>query len=103
MAGKRKDGEEPKATRKRRKPAADGVASKPADKPSATAKPRRRPGPRRKASATPAVDERMLHALIAQAAYYRAEKRGFAPGDPVGDWLEAEIEVRQRLERAATR
>jgi hypothetical protein len=27
---------------------------------------------------------------IAEAAYYIAERRGFAPGDPVRDWLEAE-------------
>ena len=31
--------------------------------------------------------------MIAEAAYYRAEQRGFAPGDPVVDWLEAESEI----------
>lgn len=31
--------------------------------------------------------------MIAQAAYLRAEKRGFQGGDPVADWLEAEAEV----------
>ncbi len=30
---------------------------------------------------------------IANAAYYRAEKRGFMNGDAVRDWLEAELEV----------
>lgn len=30
--------------------------------------------------------------MIATAAYYRAEKRGFVGGDPVQDWLEAEAE-----------
>ena len=30
---------------------------------------------------------------IATAAYYRAEKRGFNGGDPVQDWLEAEMEI----------
>ncbi len=34
---------------------------------------------------------------IAVAAYYRAERRGFAGGDPVVDWLEAEAEVDARL------
>jgi len=31
--------------------------------------------------------------LVALAAYYRAERRGFAPGGEVEDWLEAEREV----------
>ncbi|HYW93425.1 MAG TPA: DUF2934 domain-containing protein [Gammaproteobacteria bacterium] len=33
------------------------------------------------------------HRRIAEAAYYRAERRGFAGGDPVNDWLEAESEI----------
>lgn len=32
-------------------------------------------------------------AMVAEAAYYRAEKRGFAPDREVDDWLEAEKEV----------
>ncbi len=31
-----------------------------------------------------------LRAKIAEAAYYRAERRGFVGGDPVEDWLAAE-------------
>jgi hypothetical protein len=31
--------------------------------------------------------------LVAQAAYFRAEKRGFAPGAELQDWIEAEAEV----------
>jgi hypothetical protein len=31
--------------------------------------------------------------LIAIAAYHRAEKRGFAPGDELQDWIEAEKEI----------
>ena len=31
--------------------------------------------------------------LVELAAYYRAERRGFAPGGEVEDWLEAEREV----------
>ena len=30
--------------------------------------------------------------LIAEAAYYRAERRGFG-GDPLADWLEAEADI----------
>jgi hypothetical protein len=32
-------------------------------------------------------------ALIATAAYYRAQKRGFRPGHEIEDWLAAEREV----------
>ncbi|QSA97688.1 sterol desaturase family protein [Methylococcus sp. EFPC2] len=36
---------------------------------------------------------RSQQAMIAEAAYFRAEKRGFAPGFEILDWLEAEREV----------
>jgi len=31
--------------------------------------------------------------MIAESAYYRAERRGFAPGGELDDWLAAEREV----------
>jgi hypothetical protein len=31
--------------------------------------------------------------MIAIAAYYLAERRGFNGGDPLQDWLEAESEI----------
>jgi Protein of unknown function (DUF2934) len=31
--------------------------------------------------------------MIAEAAFYRAEKRGFVPGCELEDWLAAEVEV----------
>jgi len=34
-----------------------------------------------------------VQAMIAEAAYYRAEKRGFAPGYDFIDWLEAEQDI----------
>ena len=34
---------------------------------------------------------------IAKAAYFNAERRGFAPGHELEDWLAAENEVDQRL------
>lgn len=39
-------------------------------------------------------------ALIAEAAFLRAEKRGFASGDEVEDWLAAESEVDAELMHA---
>jgi len=41
----------------------------------------------------PAVRPEERHALIAEKAYLRAERRGFAPGREAEDWLAAEIEV----------
>lgn len=39
--------------------------------------------------------ENERHRLIALAAYYRAERRGFMPGCEVEDWLGAEAETDQ--------
>jgi hypothetical protein len=36
--------------------------------------------------------------MIAEAAYFRAERRGFRGGDPVADWLEAEQEIHTVLQ-----
>lgn len=46
---------------------------------------------RRKNAETDGSDERRQR--IAEAAYYKAERRGFAPGGEEEDWLEAEHEV----------
>lgn len=35
--------------------------------------------------------------LIAEAAYYRAKQRGFAPGYELEDWVEAESEIMERI------
>ena len=45
----------------------------------------------------PARGPEAERALIAELAYYRAERRGFAPGGELEDWLEAEAEVRGRF------
>lgn len=36
--------------------------------------------------------------MIAEAAYYRAEARGFEPGRDLEDWLEAEAQIDRLLE-----
>ena len=41
------------------------------------------------------IDPSELYNWIAVAAYYRAEKRGFAPGGEMQDWIEAEAEIEQ--------
>jgi len=39
--------------------------------------------------------------LIAETAYFIAERRGFAPGHEFEDWVQAEAEVKRRLRSAA--
>ncbi|WP_310449516.1 DUF2934 domain-containing protein [Sulfuritalea sp.] len=34
---------------------------------------------------------------IAEAAYFRAEQRGFSPGNDMSDWLDAEADVDRML------
>jgi hypothetical protein len=47
----------------------------------------------RKPGITRFVGPEQRAALIAEAAFFRAEKRGFAPGHETEDWLAAEAEV----------
>lgn len=42
-----------------------------------------------------------VYRLIQESAYFKAKERGFAPGHEVQDWIEAEAEVRRRLEGRA--
>ncbi len=48
---------------------------------------------------TDVVTEEDKRRMISEAAYYRALNRGFAFGDPVADWLEAEQEVAHQLQQ----
>lgn len=43
------------------------------------------------------VDPQQRAGLIAQAAYFRALERGFAPGNEMEDWLAAEAQVDAEL------
>jgi len=54
--------------------------------------------PRGKSAERAPVSGADRHAMIAEAAYLRAEQRGFAPGQETEDWLAAEIEVDALLE-----
>ena len=49
----------------------------------------------RRPAAAPAIAD--LGALTAERAYFRAERRGFAPGHELEDWLAAEREVEALL------
>ena len=39
------------------------------------------------------ADREARRRRVAEAAYYRAQRRGFAPGGEVDDWLEAEKDI----------
>ena len=39
-----------------------------------------------------------VYRLIQETAYFKAKARDFAPGHEVQDWIDAEAEVRMRLE-----
>ena len=54
-------------------------------------------GPAAVPAHVPVREPEAEHALIAELAYYRAERRGFTPGGELEDWLEAEAEVRGRF------
>jgi hypothetical protein len=47
------------------------------------------------ASAT--LDAEALEKMVREAAYFRAERRGFAPGRDLEDWIAAEQEVDRLL------
>jgi hypothetical protein len=42
----------------------------------------------------------LQHRMIAEAAYYRAERRGFQPGHELEDWLVAECDIQRLWTRA---
>jgi len=41
--------------------------------------------------------------MISEAAYYRAERRGFAPGNEMEDWLQAETEIDSLIQSGGSR
>jgi Protein of unknown function (DUF2934) len=53
----------------------------------------RTPPARAKSARSSTISAEDRRALIAESAYLRAERRGFAPGEEVADWLAAEEEV----------
>ena len=83
---------------------ADTAVTEKKSKATKTAKTARKPASKRKAPAAKSTrskrkaavinisDDQRL-SMIAEAAYFKAEKRGFSGGNPVDDWLAAESEV----------
>ena len=46
------------------------------------------------------LNSEQRYRMIAEAAYYRAEKRGFEGGNSAQDWIDAEAEINQLLSSA---
>jgi hypothetical protein len=53
--------------------------------------------PAAKAAAKPAVSAADRYRMIQEAAYFIAEKRGFAPGNHEQDWAEATAQIDRLL------
>ena len=49
---------------------------------------------------SPPMSDEELQRLVAEAAYFRAQRRGFAPGYELQDWVEAEAEVKRLIGRS---
>jgi hypothetical protein len=92
-----------KPPRKPRAKAAAPAASKPAPKAAAKAArpatPVKAAARKQAAPAVPTQPER--DQMVRMAAYFRAQQRGFAPGNEWEDWLAAEAEISALVEPAA--
>jgi len=73
--------------RRARQPAAKRPAP---TRPKAAAPKKTAPKP---AAGTVTAGDADRQAMVAMAAYFRAQKRGFAPGYEVEDWVAAEAEI----------
>jgi hypothetical protein len=89
------------APKKASAPAVTKAVTKPAPPKKAAAPASTKKPAAPKASAAKAPKKAASHAqrnnYIEVAAYYIAERRGFAPGDPLADWAEAEAEIDRLL------
>jgi hypothetical protein len=91
-------------------PKQKSTADKPAKAAAAKSADKRPPAKKSERAALPQVDAPRsngaraslsadeMHRLIQEAAYFKAKARNFAPGHEVQDWIEAESEVRLRIE-----
>ena len=82
-----------------RKPAARKPAEGPAAPRRKAAAPEEAPTPGASGEKPADLAPEELRRFIAEAAYFRAQKRGFTPGYELQDWVEAESEVRRLIGR----
>lgn len=73
------------------------AAAKPAaKKPAAVSKPAAAKKPAAKAAKTTVLSDEQRYRMVAEAAYYRAEKNQFK-SDPLRDWIDAENDISKLL------
>jgi hypothetical protein len=70
----------------------DGTATRSASEDGSRLRPHADPRPEPEA----VWDDEERWAMVAENAYYRAERRGFVPGYDLEDWLAAEAEIDAR-------
>lgn len=51
------------------------------------------------AKAKKSVTPEQRYLMICEAAYYKAQRRGFAPENEIQDWLDAEAEINKLLSK----
>lgn len=76
----------------KKKPAAEAAAAEPVT--AETVAPKRR---KKASKAAPPVSAEQRFHYVEVAAYYIAQERGFAAGDPAADWAAAEAEIDRLL------
>jgi DUF2934 family protein len=79
-------------------PFSERPARKPRSESTKKVPPAKSEPPRAEGDGIARLSEDELNAMIAHAAYLRAEQRGFEPGHEVEDWLAAEAEIRTMIE-----
>ncbi len=75
------------------KPSKTSRKAPPVVKPTVTIKKTSAPASKTSPPATTVITSEERHGLIAEAAYYLAEKRGFQGGSAEQDWLDAAAQV----------
>ena len=84
----------------KRRTARAASAKKPATLPTFTPLPPPDAGAGMPGENAPGADPELRRAMIAEAAYYRAEQRGFEPGRELEDWFAAESDIDSVAPRA---
>ena len=87
--------------KKRLRAAPPASSKKPAARAASPRAPRKKTAPKAPAAAAPQMpDQGVIDRMVAEAAYYLAEKRCFAPGYEEQDWQAAREQIEAQLRAA---
>lgn len=93
-----KAGGEAKAAVKKAPVAKSAATKTPAAKATSAAKATTAPAAKAKAKSGNGVTPEQRYLMICEAAYFKAERRGFTPENEIQDWLDAEAEINRLLQ-----